>query len=157
MVANTAVQAEYEAQLKDIIQGLYALLIQTNSFGNAGPGIDSRQVICATIETLHNDLKSLHSAASSPAAPVVQIPPELVQYVDSGRNPDIYTREFVELARRGNQLMKGKKEAFGSFRDVLAQEINSAMPELQTYVQKVVTETGGQVSGGLSQDKQPSS
>ena len=53
--------------------------------------------------------------------------------------------------------MKGKKEAFGSFRDVLAQEINSAMPELQTYVQKVVTETGGQVSGGLSQDKQPSS
>ena len=66
-----------------------------------------------------------------------------MQYVDQGRNPDIYTREFVELARRGNQLMLGKEAAFASFRDVLAREMMSAMPELKEDVQMVVEATGG--------------
>jgi mediator of RNA polymerase II transcription subunit 10 len=66
-----------------------------------------------------------------------------LQYVDQGRNPDIYTREFVELARRGNQLMLGKEAAFASFRDVLAREMMSAMPELKEDVQMVVEATGG--------------
>ena len=57
--------------------------------------------------------------------------------MDNGRNPDIYTREFVEGARRSNQLMKGKMEAFGSFRDVLATEMARAMPELRDDVAAV--------------------
>ena len=71
------------------------------------------------------------------------IPPELIQYVDNGRNPDIYTREFVELARRGNQLMKGKIAAFAEFRDVLAGEMCRALPELSDDIGKVLEETGG--------------
>jgi len=63
--------------------------------------------------------------------------------VDNGRNPDIYTREFVELARKGNQMMKGKMEAFMSFRDVLAEEMERAMPELKEDVERVLEETGG--------------
>ena len=69
----------------------------------------------------------------------------MIQYVDNGRNPDIYTREFVELGRKGNQLMKGKKEAFGSFRDVLAGEMCNVFPELRDDVEKVVERTGGDV------------
>jgi mediator of RNA polymerase II transcription subunit 10 len=71
------------------------------------------------------------------------VPPELLAYVDNGRNPDIYTREFVEGARRSNQLMKGKIEAFASFRDVLATEIARALPELRSDVERVLEETGG--------------
>jgi mediator of RNA polymerase II transcription subunit 10 len=76
------------------------------------------------------------------------VPPELIQYVENGRNPDIYTREFVELVRRGNQLMRGKQQAFASFRDVLAEQISSAMPELREDVAKVVDATGGAGLGG---------
>ncbi len=39
--------------------------------------------------------------------------------------------------------MRGKVEAFRSFRDVLAQEISSALPELRDQVERVVQETGG--------------
>jgi mediator of RNA polymerase II transcription subunit 10 len=71
------------------------------------------------------------------------VPPELIQYVEDGRNPDIYTREFVELVRRGNQLMRGKERAFAAFRDVLADQINAAMPELRDDVARVLEATGG--------------
>ena len=76
----------------------------------------------------------------------IQLPPEIIDYVDAARNPDIYTREFVELVQRGNQDLKGKKEAFASFRDVLAREMRSAMPECCREVDKVVMATGGKRS-----------
>lgn len=73
----------------------------------------------------------------------IQLPPEIIDYVDAARNPDIYTREFVELVQRGNQDLKGKKEAFAAFRDVLAREMRSAMPECRGEVERVLAATGG--------------
>jgi mediator of RNA polymerase II transcription subunit 10 len=49
----------------------------------------------------------------------------------------------VELARRGNQLMRGKLEAFGSFRDVLAEVMVAGLPELKKDIVDVVVKTGG--------------
>lgn len=92
---------------------------------------------------LDRSLLRIHNTATHPTANFPNIPPELIQYVDNGRNPEIYTREFVELARRGNQLMKGKKEAFGSLRDVLAREMSNALPELRDDIDRVLIETGG--------------
>lgn len=63
--------------------------------------------------------------------------------MEDGRNPDIYTREFVELVQKGNQYLKGKAEAFESFRDVLAREMEGAMPEVGEEVRRVVDATGG--------------
>lgn len=74
----------------------------------------------------------------------IALPPEIIDYVDASRNPDIYTREFVELVQRGNQDLKGKKEAFASFRDVLAREMRSAMPEVRGEVERVIQATGGE-------------
>jgi mediator of RNA polymerase II transcription subunit 10 len=94
-------------------------------------------------KTLDRTLLNIHTTASHPTSKLPSIPPELIGYIDNGRNPDIYTREFVELARRGNQLMKGKMDAFSSFRDVLAEEMENSMPELREDIGKVVESTGG--------------
>ena len=51
----------------------------------------------------------------------------------------------MELARRGNQLMLGKEKAFAGFRDTLAREMVSALPELRADVEMVVEATGGKV------------
>jgi mediator of RNA polymerase II transcription subunit 10 len=63
--------------------------------------------------------------------------------VENGRNPDIYTREFVELVRRMNQFARGKQHALAGFRDVLAQATLEGMPELRGEVERVVVGTGG--------------
>lgn len=69
------------------------------------------------------------------------LPREVIQYVEDGRNPDIYTREFVELVIKQNQMMKGKRRAFAAFRDVLATRIVVAFPELQEEVTRVIDAT----------------
>lgn len=95
-----------------------------------------------TSKSLSTSLQNVHVAASPPHL-LPSVPPELLEYVENGRNPDIYTREFVELVRRGNQLMRGKQSAFASFRDILAEQMSSAMPELREDVAKVLEATGG--------------
>ncbi|KAM5351269.1 hypothetical protein ACJ41O_003992 [Fusarium nematophilum] len=136
-----------EQQLKDVIQDLYQIMVQVSTYDSMGR--PSRDVLANEIKTLSQSLRTLHTSASPPNA-LPSVPPELLEYVEHGRNPDIYTREFVELVRRGNQLMRGKLNAFGSFRDVLAEQITSAMPELRDDVAHVVEATGGAVQPGTS-------
>jgi mediator of RNA polymerase II transcription subunit 10 len=104
----------------------------------------SRDVLAAELRALQQTLQAIHRASTPAKNPnLPHVPPELIQYVENGRNPDIYTREFVELVRRGNQLMRGKQDAFRAFRDVLAGEVAKAMPELREDVRRVVAATDG--------------
>ncbi|EGP91361.1 uncharacterized protein MYCGRDRAFT_32659, partial [Zymoseptoria tritici IPO323] len=75
------------------------------------------------------------------------LPLEIIQYVENSRNPDIYTREFVELVMRYNQQQKGRSDAYAQFRDILGREMASAIPDLREDVRKVVESSGGQISG----------
>jgi mediator of RNA polymerase II transcription subunit 10 len=72
---------------------------------------------------------------------------EIIQYVENSRNPDIYTREFVELVMRYNQQQKGRSDAYAQFRDILGREMASAIPDIRDDVKKVVESSGGQISG----------
>ncbi|KAI1196598.1 transcription factor subunit Med10 of mediator complex-domain-containing protein [Nemania serpens] len=162
-----------EKQLKDTIQSLHNIMVQVtydaNATSTSPPSTSpapapqtttapttapapttttapqsSREVLADEMTALSRSLQTLHRTATT--RPLPHVPPELVQYVDNGRNPDVYTREFVELVRRGNQLMRGKQNAFAAFRDILAGEIESAMPELRDDVARVLAATGGRGS-----------
>lgn len=68
----------------------------------------------------------------------LDVPQEVVQYVESGRNPDIYTREFVELVQKDNQMHKGKVEALLDFQRILAENVKGAIPEMGGDVERVM-------------------
>ncbi|KAL8969303.1 MAG: hypothetical protein Q9183_002061 [Haloplaca sp. 2 TL-2023] len=133
-----------DEQIKDVIQDLYQ--IQAATHGYAGP--QTQQELVRLVTQLSGSLSQLSNDASTLPT---QIPPEIIEYVDDGRNPDIYTREFVELVQKGNQFMKGKSEAFAGFRDALAEEMVKAWPEMKTGVEKVLqgrnVEHGPKVNG----------
>ncbi|GLI78063.1 RNA polymerase II mediator complex subunit [Penicillium ochrochloron] len=146
--------------IRDVIQHLFE--IQSAVHGYLGP--ETQQELVRKIKNLTLSLSTLstHTALppnaaetatpnttdpSNPPLASIQLPPEIIEYVDAARNPDIYTREFVELVQRGNQDLKGKREAFADFRDVLAREMRSAMPECRGEVDRVVAMTGGRAQG----------
>jgi Transcription factor subunit Med10 of Mediator complex len=109
-----------------------------------------------TYPHLHYSIELTHSLAAlssltaenstHPAAPTIRSilhPPEVIDYVANGRNPDIYTREFVENVQRGNHVLNGKMQAFGSFAEIYARETKSAMPELAEAMDGVMERSGG--------------
>lgn len=52
-------------------------------------------------------------------AVAVDVPVELLQYVDGGGNPDAFTADVFRRANRGNQLAKGRAQALAGFRCAL--------------------------------------
>ena len=99
---------------------------------------------------------SLAELSKSSSALSIQIPPEIIAYIDESRNPDIYTREFVELTQRGNRELKNTSEAFTKFRDVFGEELIESMPELKDDVARILA--GGpveEVKVGINADKGP--
>ncbi|KAK7183161.1 RNA polymerase II mediator complex subunit [Paraphaeosphaeria sporulosa] len=136
---SAAPVAVAEEHMKEIVQSLYNLIVQ---------GYDHQGAL--TVGAMKRDIQHLieQLVKLSQMAPDVHIniPPEVTQYVESARNPDIFTREFVETVQRMNQLLKGRQEAYRLLQETLARDFIQGVPELKDDITKVVEATGGKVS-----------
>ncbi|XP_022084120.1 mediator of RNA polymerase II transcription subunit 10-like [Acanthaster planci] len=59
----------------------------------------------------------------------VQVPLEVFDYIDQGRNPQLYTKDCMEKAVIKNEQVKGKIETFSKFKKNLITELNKMFPE----------------------------
>lgn len=75
----------------------------------------------------------------------INIPPEVTTYVENSRNPDIFTREFVETVQRMNQMLNGRVDAYRMLQEQLAWQLSSVIPEMKDDISTVVEATGGKV------------
>lgn len=138
-------------ELKSVIQSLYEIQSITAGYlPNSAPQLSSAfHTLTNNLSTLNNlTLPSSHpSSTTTSAIQSRMIPDSILDYVDAGRNPDIYTREFVELDQRGNACLNGKMTAFADFSRVLAGEIKDGTEGVDWEVDKIL-ETYGLASEG---------
>ncbi|KAF4308491.1 RNA polymerase II mediator complex subunit [Botryosphaeria dothidea] len=125
-----------DGQIKKVIQNLFQLVVQVHDY----QGTNTEDAMKREITNLLANLLQLSREAGNLS---LQIPPEIISYVENGRNPDIYTREFAELVQKNNQKLKGKSDAFAQFRDILAKKIITAFPDMDEDARRVVRNTGG--------------
>ncbi|KAH7382344.1 mediator of RNA polymerase II transcription subunit 10 [Pyrenochaeta sp. MPI-SDFR-AT-0127] len=127
-----------ETQLKDIVQNLYNLIVQ--SFDHHGS--KTQDAMKREIQVLIQNLVKLSQSAPSVG---IYIPPEVTTYVENSRNPDIFTREFVETVQRMNQMLNGRVDAYRMLQEQLAWQLSSVIPEMKDDIATVVEATGGKV------------
>lgn len=97
--------------------------------------VPDRQSLIQNLVKLSQTAPSVH----------IDIPPEVTQYVEGSRNPDIFTREFVETVQRMNQMLKGRANAYRLLQETLARDFIQGVPELRDDITKTVEATGGKV------------
>ena len=128
--------------LKDVIQNLYDIQSQTYGFRP-----ETQPVLINQIEELTHSLAKLQDLASPTTHPnsslhELFVAPEIIDYVDDGRNPDIYGREFIETVQRGNAVLNGKKQAFKDFSVVFAQMLKEGIAGVDKQVDRVMEHAG---------------
>ncbi|KAI3469133.1 hypothetical protein Pfo_025796 [Paulownia fortunei] len=64
----------------------------------------------------------------------IQVPMEVLNLIDDGKNPDEFTRDMLNGCIAKNQITKGKTDAFKSMRRHLLEELEQAFPdEVEAY------------------------
>ncbi|XP_002527873.2 mediator of RNA polymerase II transcription subunit 10b isoform X1 [Ricinus communis] len=64
----------------------------------------------------------------------IQVPLEVLNLIDDGKNPDEFTRDVINSCIAKNQVTKGKTDAFKGLRKHLLEELEQAFPdEVESY------------------------
>lgn len=128
--------------LKGVVDDLYDVQSKTHGFIPETQNLLIDKIGDLTEKLVH--LKDLTDPQVSPNNPIhnVRIAPEIVDYVDEGRNPDIFTREFVENVQRGNAVINGKKQAFKDFSVIYAQKLKEGIGGVDRQVDRIMHNAG---------------
>ncbi|ABN65083.2 predicted protein [Scheffersomyces stipitis CBS 6054] len=86
-------------------------------------------------------ISQLSGLTSSPFTHQFPIPVDVISYIEDGRNPDIYTREFIEVTAKSNARLKGKMKAFARLRDVLGEKLGNEFPRLVDSIDDIKKRT----------------
>lgn len=64
----------------------------------------------------------------------IQVPMEVLNLIDDGKNPDEFTRDVINSCIAKNQITKGKTDAFKGLRKHLLEELEQTFPdEVESY------------------------
>ncbi|KAJ9706344.1 hypothetical protein PVL29_001724 [Vitis rotundifolia] len=64
----------------------------------------------------------------------IQVPMEVLNLIDEGKNPDEFTRDVLNSCIAKNQITKGKTDSFKGLRRHLLEELEQAFPdEVESY------------------------
>ncbi|XP_010238414.1 LOW QUALITY PROTEIN: mediator of RNA polymerase II transcription subunit 10b [Brachypodium distachyon] len=113
------------AQVTGSIQKTLGLLHQLNlnvsSFSSASqlPLLQRLNALVAELDTMQKLADGCN----------IQVPMEVVNLIDDGKNPDEFTRDVLNSCIAKNQITKGKTDAFKSLRKHLLEELEQAFPE----------------------------
>ncbi|ODV84203.1 hypothetical protein CANARDRAFT_201348 [[Candida] arabinofermentans NRRL YB-2248] len=122
-------------ELADIIETFIHLGVQVHDFQG------TEEAKTGLSNNINKVITQLQSLSSKDDLKDISIPLEIINYIEDGRNPDVYTREFVEVVRKVNQYLNGKSAAFEQFRNLLGDKIKQEFPELESEVESIKRKT----------------
>ncbi|KAL1931535.1 hypothetical protein VTP01DRAFT_9678 [Rhizomucor pusillus] len=123
--ANKTSQAsrkELEEQLNDLLQALFELSVVVYDFQP-----DGNHLVWNKVNSILDHYQKIDQLKDNINT---FIPEEVINYVEHGRNPDIFTQAFVERTASENQYTNGKIKAVEEFRSLLADEFAKSFPDL---------------------------
>ncbi|CDO56477.1 similar to Saccharomyces cerevisiae YPR168W NUT2 Subunit of the RNA polymerase II mediator complex [Geotrichum candidum] len=128
---------ETEAQLRQVIETFIELGIIVHDFQGT---VEAKEGLVERVNVLMKQMDDLNFMGYKLDH---RLPVDVVNYVEKGRNPDVYTREFVELLAKQNQYINGKMRAMKDFQDILGNTVKEAYPQLEYAIDNVKARTSG--------------
>jgi len=127
MSGSGASLEQLEQQLERAIENVRQVRIVVSDFQPQGqPALNQKlQQIC-------RDLSEIDKLR--PSVQDIQVPLEVFDYIDAGRNPQLFTKDCMEKAHSKNEEVKGKINAYRMFKAHLLVELSAVFPsELKYY------------------------
>uniref|UniRef100_A0A8D8XID7 Mediator of RNA polymerase II transcription subunit 10 n=1 Tax=Cacopsylla melanoneura TaxID=428564 RepID=A0A8D8XID7_9HEMI len=116
-----------ESQLELFIENVRQIRIIVGEFQP-----QTQPVLNQKIQTMITGLQEIDKLKSQ--VQDIHVPLEVFDYIDQGRNPQLYTKDCIEKALTKNEQVKGKIDAYRKFKAHMLVELTGAFPnELTKY------------------------
>ncbi|KAL3860470.1 hypothetical protein ACJMK2_010593 [Sinanodonta woodiana] len=116
-----------EQQLEMFIENTRQLGITVSDFQPQG-----QQALNQKLQTMVLQMQEIDKLKSQMHD--VQVPLEVFDYIDQGKNPNLYTKDCLEKALAKNEQVKGKIDQFKKFKALLLVELSEVFPkEMANY------------------------
>jgi len=137
-MSNNPPLEQLEQQLERAIENVRQVRIVVSDFQPQGqPGLNQK------LQQVVRDLGEIDKLR--PSVQDIQVPLDVFDYIDSGRNPQLYTKDCMEKAHSKNEDVKGKIDAYRMFKARLLVELSAVFPsEMKFYRANRVDERGNQ-------------
>ena len=87
-------------------------------------------LLLCSLQKLQQVVKDLQEIDKiRPKVQDIQVPLEVFEYIDSGRNPQFYTKDCMEKALAKNEVERGKIDAYRMFKARLLTELTTVFPK----------------------------
>ncbi|KAK3810933.1 MAG: transcription factor subunit Med10 of mediator complex-domain-containing protein [Benniella sp.] len=149
---NEQTRQDLELKLQELIECLLELSITVYDFQ-----AESNLLVHQKIQELITQLGKIESFKDKLD---MMVPWEVLSYIEDGKNPDLFSKSFIEAVAGENQFTNGKITALKSFEDALTQNLGSVFPDEMKQYEQVLSEakiaantsTSGAVSGTQSSE-----
>ncbi|KZT13201.1 uncharacterized protein LAESUDRAFT_631563, partial [Laetiporus sulphureus 93-53] len=130
--APAGVQGDLESELVGLVHALYNLgTTVVNDLAKEKERMGGTKQVGAHVNDVIDHLATIDDMAQHVHT---MIPIQVLQDIDSARNPLVLTRERIERAASENQFMNGKIQAVDEYRKHLDEMLSQNFPELTQYL-----------------------
>ncbi|GAA6005014.1 hypothetical protein JCM10207_008479 [Rhodosporidiobolus poonsookiae] len=146
--ASAPPRLQVEQSLEQLLQtllelGICASDVQESALESSPDGVASGapggligRKVTQTIEGLG------HLHAQKDLVSSVNIPLEVINLVDAGKNPHLHTKNFIERLSGENMYTNGILSAVSDYRDLLRSQLGDAFPDLADALPPVAAPSG---------------
>ncbi|KAG9508945.1 Mediator of RNA polymerase II transcription subunit 10, partial [Fragariocoptes setiger] len=120
---------QLESQIELFVENVRQLGIIVSDFQVQSGQAVLNQKINQVVTSL-NDIDRLKGSVQD-----IQVPLEVFDYIDKGRNPQFFTKDCMEQALTKNEEVRGKIDYYKRFKKQLIDELNKVFPnEVAKYL-----------------------
>lgn len=130
-MSNVEGLAAFQGQVEALLETLRETSVLVDDFRPE----NQPRILSQLNEAVSQMDRVAHSA--SEAGSDVLMPKTLFNYIDNGRNPDIFTKELIASSVRESEVCKGKLVALDDYLEQLAAKALAEFPELEPHLKRL--------------------
>ncbi|KAF9388438.1 Mediator of RNA polymerase II transcription subunit 10 [Podila verticillata] len=128
--ASEETRQDLELKLKELIECLLELSITVYDFQP-----ESNSLVHQKIQELISQISDIEAFKDKLD---IMVPMEVLSFIEDGKNPDLFTKSFIECVAGENQFTNGKITAMKSFESSLSQNLGAVFPEEMDEYQDIL-------------------
>ncbi|GBB93841.1 hypothetical protein RclHR1_02240013 [Rhizophagus clarus] len=117
-------RSQLEATINNLLVKIWDIMVQLNDYN---PNPEQKWVLSRNLSDLAECFEEIHKLQEK--IKHIEVPIEVIEYIDEGRNPDKYMMDYVEEVTEESASMSVKNEAIKDFSNLLLEQLQESFPE----------------------------